>query len=300
MPTVRRKRWNIDVVRQYFTKKRYSLLSSKYISHSSKLIYMCPERHINSMTLSNFRMGSRCPDCYGRKKLTIEQVRQAFAQQGYALLSQHYINAHTSLDYVCPEGHTNTITWANFRLGNRCSMCTSSKRKKKLEDITKAFSRNGYKLLTQKYVDCKTKLKYICPEGHKGQIRWNDFQQGHRCFQCREWKGEKELGEILEQLYPGKVEPQDSLEFLGRQTVDYSVRQYHLAFEYDGEHHFRPVVYNNGDAERSKERFAAQQRRDTRKDRLCKKNNYILVRIAYNEALNLDNVKRKITELGGS
>jgi len=56
--------------------------------------------------------------------------------------------------------------------------------RKTIEEIRKSFEKEGYKLLTKKYSNSKEKLKYICPNGHQHNIRWNEWQQGRRCPQC--------------------------------------------------------------------------------------------------------------------
>jgi very-short-patch-repair endonuclease len=138
-----------------------------------------------------------------------------------------------------------------------------------------------------------SKLDYRCPKGHCRQITWSDFKQGYRCPICRERKKEKQLGEILENIFPGKIRHLDNLGFLGRQSVDYSVCESRMAFEYDGRQHFEPVMFGS-DKEQAELNFILQQERDERKNRLCKENNYCLIRISYREKLSLKNIKRKI------
>ena len=41
-------------------------------------------------------------------------------------------------------------------------------------------------LLTNKYINNKQKLNYICPKGHRHSINWNSWRCGHRCPIC--WK----------------------------------------------------------------------------------------------------------------
>jgi len=53
-----------------------------------------------------------------------------------------------------------------------------------LEFIRSQFSNEDYILLTEEYKNNKQKLKYICPNNHIGLIRWNEWQQGHRCNIC--------------------------------------------------------------------------------------------------------------------
>lgn len=43
---------------------------------------------------------------------------------------------------------------------------------------------DGYKLLSTEYKNAFTKLEIMCPEGHKFGMKYNDFQQGHRCKLC--------------------------------------------------------------------------------------------------------------------
>lgn len=49
--------------------------------------------------------------------------------------------------------------------------------------VREKFSLAGYKLLNN-YVDAKTKLSYVCPNGHEGAITWTHFRQGQRCPKC--------------------------------------------------------------------------------------------------------------------
>jgi len=52
------------------------------------------------------------------------------------------------------------------------------------EFIKESFEKEECNLITDKYVDSKTRLNYICSNGHEHSIRWNDWQQGQRCQVC--------------------------------------------------------------------------------------------------------------------
>jgi very-short-patch-repair endonuclease len=134
----------------------------------------------------------------------------------------------------------------------------------------------------------------VCPNGHQGRTRWNSFRDGSRCPECIEWKHEKRLGEILEQIFPSKVRHLDYLDFLGKLQIDYSVREYRLAFEYDGEHHFKPTTYGGMNIGRAQRLLATQQERDARKNKLCKENGYDLIRIAYYEKWDKEEIEKRI------
>ncbi len=50
--------------------------------------------------------------------------------------------------------------------------------------IKKCFLQEGYVALDMEYKNNKTKLNYMCKNKHKHSIKWNDWQQGHRCPHC--------------------------------------------------------------------------------------------------------------------
>ena len=122
------------------------------------------------------------------KQLTRDFINSEFTNEGYELLTKEYINAFQKLQYICPNGHNYSISWGSWQQGRRCKLCATEKGAKKLRTslnfIKLQFEREGYKLLTEKYLNAFQKLKYICPSGHNGTIIWNSWQQGRRCRAC--------------------------------------------------------------------------------------------------------------------
>lgn len=53
-----------------------------------------------------------------------------------------------------------------------------------IEFIKEAFEKEGYTLLSKEYINCNTKLNYMCSKGHEHSIRWSNWQQGQRCSIC--------------------------------------------------------------------------------------------------------------------
>jgi len=177
------RRLTFDYVKTEFEKECYILLSSVYINAHTKLKFICPNNHKYSITWNGWKKGNRCLYCTTNIKKTIEEIRNAFEFEGYTLLSKEYVNAHTKLEYTCPEGHSHSIVWGSWYLGRRCPYC-SRKAIKNIKDIAVSFSDAGYKLLSKKYINSKTKLEYICPEGHNNFISWSNWNQGFRCPTC--------------------------------------------------------------------------------------------------------------------
>jgi hypothetical protein len=131
-----KKRLTYDQVKQDIEKTGYKLISTEYKNNRSKLEMVCPEGHIFKMRYNNFYLGHRCPDCFGSKKLTYDQVKQTIENEGYKLLSTEYVNVKSRLKIQCPEGHIVKMMLNNFHTGARCIICaaqqTTSKAEKEL------------------------------------------------------------------------------------------------------------------------------------------------------------------------
>lgn len=117
------------------------------------------------------------------KKLTYEFVKESFEKEGYTLLSTDYTSATTKLDFVCNNGHTHSIKWAEWNGGHRCFYC-SNNGKPDYNVIKKSFEDEGYELLSDVYINNKTKLKYRCPQEHVHEILWTEWRRGRRCWYC--------------------------------------------------------------------------------------------------------------------
>lgn len=271
------KRFTYQQVKEYIEQQGYRLLSKKYFNNKTKLLLQCPEEHQYQVTLGNFKTGYRCCYCAG-KVVTYEEVERSFQKEGYILLTNNYVNNSTELHYVCDRGHKNITSWNIWQRGCRCPKCAG--RIVTYQQVKEYIEQQSYCLLSKRYINCKNKLSLRCTKGHQYRATWEKFRQGHRCPKCNESKGEKQLGELLQQVFPDLVTSQDNLDFLGLQRVDYAIPTLKLAFEYDGRQHYKPVKYWGG-----KKAFKFQQQRDKKKQQLLKQNGWTLVRIKYDQPI---------------
>lgn len=58
------------------------------------------------------------------------------------------------------------------------------KKRLDIEFVISEFAKEGYILLTTEYINCSQKLDYICKDGHRHVISWDNFKAGHRCPYC--------------------------------------------------------------------------------------------------------------------
>ena len=173
----------IEFIKSEFEKEGYTLLTKKYINNFQKLEYICPEGHQHSIIWSSWEQGHRCPYCAGVAKPTIEFIISEFEEEGYTLLSTEYINCEQKLNYICPNKHKHNISWDKWKQGCRCFYCFGTV-KKTIGFIKLEFEKEGYILLTKKYINNRQKLSYICKNNHKYSITWRGWSSGRRCPQC--------------------------------------------------------------------------------------------------------------------
>jgi len=166
----------------------YKLLSTMYESIHNKLIVQCPKDHVYKVTLADFGQGKRCPYCAGTIKHSIKYLKNktAIIAPGYKLLSNVYVNSHTNLEFRCNKDHIFKMSWSNFNAGKRCGDCSGNKKltyefiKEQVPVLAK-----GYKLLSIKYINARSKLKFRCDKGHEYKSAWYVFNKGHRCPECQ-------------------------------------------------------------------------------------------------------------------
>jgi len=166
------------IVKSAFESSGFEMLSP-YIDSKTPIGFRCAVGHEHQISWQNFQRGRRCAFC-SKKHVLAETVREAFSSEGYTLLSEYEKN-RTKMQFLCPDGHEHQISWASFRLGNRCAVCAGLCIKP--ETVQKAFSSEGYTLLSE-YVKNSAPIEFRCPSGHEGRMQWANFRNGKRCRTC--------------------------------------------------------------------------------------------------------------------
>jgi uncharacterized protein YkuJ len=193
-------RLNFNIIKESFEKEGYKLLTTKYIDSKQKLEYICPIGHKHSICWSNWRNGQRCAVCAGQAPKTIGEIKKSFESAGYALLDIKYEYGDKKLSYICPKNHEGMISWNSWNQGHRCTTCFRIRNKNNIENIKKAFESKGYVLLSTEYKNAYSYLDYICPEGHRHSMAWNNFQQGTGCPTCAIETTKKKLKKSIEDI----------------------------------------------------------------------------------------------------
>ncbi len=178
----------------------------------------------------------------------------------------------------------------NQRYFSKCLKCYRNKQGNSHKDfILKANDRhNGrYGYDGVRYKNSREKVDIYCK---KCKIYFSqrpcDHIYGSGCPRCCESKGERAVRKYLEKLgliYEDQKIFSD-LVYRGILKYDFCVNYYGspLLIEYDGEHHFGPIVYN-GNIEDSLVNYENLKIRDKLKNEYARKNNIPLLRIPYSD-----------------
>jgi hypothetical protein len=278
-----------------------------YVKAIKKMPLLCPVGHRIDISWSVFRITPNCKFCSrassGKKsRKTQEELVNGYAQAGLTLLNPElYVRASIKMDVSCNQcGSQFKISWNKISQGCACVKCarkrTSEKQKMDINYIRTFMSGYGDTLVSNTYATAKEKLDIMCKNGHTYQRTWDTYRRrSSGCPKCRILVNEEECREIVEDLFwesfpKAKPEWLINPETGKRMELDGYNERLKVAFEYDGEQHFR-AIKSWGD----KESFEKLKKRDELKDKICQENGVILMRIPY---FSKDKVKTISTIIG--
>ncbi len=195
------KRLSTNIVREFVESFGYKLLT-EFESSSVKIKVSCPLNHVYEVKFNNFKQGRRCKECsYLEKakkfKHSLEHVKKTFLDNDCIPLFSNYKNAKTPLLYMCNCGNKSTIRFSDFQRGKRCKLCMGERLSDRFRFsysyVEKLFEINDCKLLSDKYINGKEHLDYVCSCGNRDVISFEKFKLGQRCYECRNNKISKSL-----------------------------------------------------------------------------------------------------------
>lgn len=106
-------------------------------------------------------------------------------------------------------------------------------------------------------------------------------------------KGAQELLRIIEQIFPNQsIVKEFNLAEYGGLFIDIFLPKLNIAFEFDGEQHFRFIQHFHG----TRDNFLMARKRDLKKTDLCQERGITLVRVRFDEPLTKDHILSRIDE----
>ncbi len=158
-------------------------LSKQYKGLYEKLRWRCENGHTWLANPADIKAGNWCPYCAGQRK-TIHDMRAMAKERGGVCLSAQYRGmVHHKLSWRCAKGHEWMATPVSVSIGHWCPTCGGSK-PLNIEAMRLAAQRKGGECLSTSYMNCKTKLRWRCAEGHEWFAVPSSVSAGTWCPIC--------------------------------------------------------------------------------------------------------------------
>lgn len=239
------------------------------------------------------------------KRLTYEEVKDYIeikSGSGYKLLSNEYKDCKSKIEVKCDKAHIYKASFDKFLRGQRCPNCfgTPKLTYQYVKNYIETEINSGYKLLSEEYINIKTKIKMQCNKGHIYESTFKSFKKGCRCSVCGNSKGENKIENYLE-VDKIKYKPQHKIKgckYKKELPFDFAVfnddNELLFLIEYQGEQHYKPFNFNrNKNPEIMEENLKKIQLRDKIKKEYCEKNKIPLLTIPYWEFDNIEEILHK-------
>lgn len=201
------KKLTIEFCKEQALKRDYELLANVYTNNLIPMPFIHKKDKCNHLFFSswgNFYSGKGCPKCAGTMKHTIEFCKKYSNDRGYSLLSDEYLNTNEHLIFEHKKcGNIFRTSWISFyNNGTGCPLCAGNM---KIEiSFCKEYSeKRGYKLITKKYINNSTKMKFIHLKcGFEFNVAWaNFYNNGSGCPLCSSKQVESKTATILKEYF---------------------------------------------------------------------------------------------------
>jgi len=222
-----------------------------------------------------------------KQTLYIEDMQTVAANKGGKCLSPIYLGSRAKLEWECSEGHRFKLTPHRVRNQNGwCTVCNKRDKANKRLQLCKevAVSRGG-KLISDAYIfGRREKLLWECEAGHQFLASPRHVISGMKswCPECKLTYSEKRIRIAFEAIFDDTF-PNTRPSFLiankGKPLeLDGYNEALKLAFEFDGEQHFKPQRFRSANNTQDLEEL---KKRDELKTKLCAENNITILRFNY-------------------
>ena len=289
-----KKKTHEEYVREVYQINQFIEVVGKYVGNHTPILHKCKiDGHEWMAMPSNILRGRGCPKCKTLKlhNLKVKQNSQYVAEA--AKINPNIIVVGQCVDNKTPILHMCLIDkhiWYaspdNILHGSGCPKCKAIKigicKTKTHQQYVKEVSEvNPYIEVTGTYINAETKILHRCLiDGCEWYSLPGNILCGHGCPCCNQSIGERQISIYLSNsgfVYKSQHTFSDC-RYKKCLPFDFYLPDYNICIEYDGEQHFRPIEYFGGE-----DGFVERKRNDAIKNAYCNKNNITLLRVAYNQ-----------------
>jgi hypothetical protein len=286
--------YSLEKVKQISLKNNCVCISDIYIDVSKPLKFKCLKCEKEWLRSFDKAHNSNrwCTNCKRERHLKEKSYKKIFKFQKIAesynlqLLSEEYLSCQGKLTWKCKNNHTFQRSFAkNKSLEFRCPKCYVDPNKLNINYCHEAAKKLEGKCLSTLYVDVYYRYSWQCKKGHIFKASYSNVKKGHWCPKCL-YKTQEKVRAIFEDIYKVRFDTATFPWLKNNVTskhleIDGYNGELSIAFEYDGEYHFKPHFKNK------KYDLNMRKHCDQIKDKLCKEHGILLIRISYKHKSNL-------------
>ena len=272
------KKITIEDCKKIAIEKGGECLSLEVIDSQTLLKWKCQNNHEWLASFGRIKYNNAwCKECL---KITIEDCYELAKNHEGMCLETMYKNASIKIKWKCKNNHEFESSYNSIKRGRWCHECI----KNTIEDCHKLAENNNGKCISEKYIDCHSKLQWECSKKHIWMASYLNVKHGTWCPNCRSSGSlqEKICNKILSLLFKKqfiKIRPDwlknDKTGF--NLEIDMFNEELKICVEYAGEQHFRFVALFHG----SLENFEYLQYKDKLKETLVKEHGMHFIVVPY-------------------
>lgn len=306
-----------EKVRKIFEDHDFQIVSlPDKISYTTKIPVKCnlhPDV-IQNLSLRNLKEYCRCQFCSGRR-LYAPDIKKEIEEKGFEWLNYTENIKKTSMIEIKCKKHNeiSRITIEQLKKNKESNLCekcqkeqnTRGNGKHTFSEVKKLFEEEGYTLLSEEYINCHTKLHYLCPKHGEQEITLEKFQSGQRCPSCRSSKGEWKITEYLKAKEIAFV-PQKKFKdckYKAMLPFDFYLPDFNACIEYQGIQHYQAVPFRQKRTKenylKAEEKLKIQKECDLIKKQFCKDNQISLLEIKYYEYDQIEKILEEFLKKAG-
>lgn len=141
------------------------LLSDRWKGSETLMRWRCAVGHEWETKAAHVRRGTWCPKCAGRRRYTLEDMRELARERGGECLSEEYTTTLGKLRWRCEQGHEWVTTPNTILGGSWCRYCGLGQ--KSITEMRAHAATRGGECLSEQYTNKNEKLRWRCGEGHE-------------------------------------------------------------------------------------------------------------------------------------
>ena len=274
---------------------RYDYSLVEYKNNFTNVKIICSVHGIFEQRPQIHMKGSNCPLCFLDKmsknfrmdENKFKELSNEVHNNKYDYSLVNYVNQRVKVKIKCPKhGIFEQLPRSHYNNKSGCPFCDISHKSNSDEFIKKSIllHKDSYIYDKVEYLNAIKKVIIICKKHGDFLITPNNHLRGKGCPICKLSYGEREIKNILDNKNIEYIRQKFFKDCIYKRHLkfDFYLPNYNLCIEFDGEQHFKKFRF-----EINNDNLNIRKMKDKIKDEYCRIKNIHLLRIKYDDNLNV-------------